>query len=125
MQKLFWAGALGAMLVACGAPETPFDVPAVETSINVPNETLKLEEIRVTRSATQGRIAFERVVRRVEPVAERACREAHPHANRGFCDFNIVIDQKSVEISQRLSNRWTRRPPDYCFQYGDVDDREE
>lgn len=34
---------------------------------------------------------FRAVVRRVEPVAERACREMRPRLN---CDFNIVVDDR-------------------------------
>jgi predicted Zn-dependent protease len=46
----------------------------------------------VTRSAQSGLAAFARVSRRVEPVAERACRQIHKTAPPRFCDFVIRVD---------------------------------
>lgn len=42
-------------------------------------------------SVTQGGAAFNAVVNRVEPVAERVCRERRPNAN---CDFLILVDTR-------------------------------
>lgn len=36
-------------------------------------------------------VAFQRVSRRVEPEAERSCRELHPKARKQFCDFVIKV----------------------------------
>lgn len=48
---------------------------------------------KVTRSGTPQTLAdFRSVVARVEPVAERACRDMRPGAN---CDFAIIIDPDS------------------------------
>lgn len=45
----------------------------------------------VTRSAQSGLSAFNRVSRRVEPIAERSCRGLYPKANPKFCDFVIKV----------------------------------
>ena len=46
----------------------------------------------VSRSGSpQSAADFRTVVRRVEPVAERACREMRPRLN---CDFKIVVDER-------------------------------
>lgn len=43
------------------------------------------------RGSPQTIADFRAVVRRVEPVAERACREMRPRSN---CDFHIVVDDR-------------------------------
>ncbi len=45
----------------------------------------------VTRSAQSGLAAFNRVSRRIEPVAERSCRAIHKNAGPKFCDFVIKV----------------------------------
>jgi predicted Zn-dependent protease len=45
----------------------------------------------VTRSAQSGLAAFARVSRRVEPIAERSCRQIHRNINPKFCDFVIRV----------------------------------
>ncbi|MEM7615548.1 MAG: peptidase M48, partial [Pseudomonadota bacterium] len=42
-----------------------------------------------TVSTTQAARNFQAVVRRVEPVAERVCRE---RGNNSNCDFRIIVD---------------------------------
>ena len=47
----------------------------------------------VVRSSQSALSAFSRVTRRMEPVAERSCREVHRNAPAKFCDFIIKIDK--------------------------------
>ncbi len=66
---------------------TSCDVPTA----SAPQEAPRVIE-RVTRTGSPQSVAdFRVVVRRVEPVAERACRQLRPGAN---CDFAITIDNR-------------------------------
>lgn len=50
---------------------------------------------RITRSAQEAVDAYVRVAARVEPVAERACREKNPSAPSVYCDFRILVDGRT------------------------------
>ncbi len=79
MRRLF-ALALLPLLVACDVPSTP----GAGSSEPLP---------QVTRTGGPQSVAdFRSVQRRVEPVAERACRARTNGVN---CDFNIIIDTRS------------------------------
>ena len=65
----------------------PLLVACTETTGPTPAQTKPTPT--VTRSAQSGLAAFNRVSRRVEPVAERSCRAIHKNANPKFCDFVI------------------------------------
>lgn len=61
----------------------------VETNAPPPTQSAP----QVTRTGSPQTVAdFRAVVRRVEPVAERACRQMRPRAN---CDFAISIDTRA------------------------------
>ncbi len=61
-------------------------------STNLPSEDAPLAPEPVTRTGSPQSVAdFNVVVRRVEPVAERVCRERRPRLN---CDFAIVVDRR-------------------------------
>lgn len=81
------AGALVA-LAACDVETTSAPSPS-PTSASKPAPSSQPVE-RVTRTGSPQSVAdFRAVVRRVEPVAERACRQMRPNAN---CDFAISLD---------------------------------
>ncbi len=67
----------------------PLLVACTETTGPAPVQTKPAPT--VTRSAQSGLAAFNRVSRRVEPVAERSCRAIHKNANPKFCDFVIKV----------------------------------
>ncbi|KAB7613804.1 M48 family metalloprotease [Amylibacter sp. SFDW26] len=76
----------------------PFVVGCVETTAPPPQQkkpapTTAPAKPQVTklRSASSGLAAYKRVSRRVEPVAERSCREMHPKAPQKFCDFQLKV----------------------------------
>lgn len=48
-------------------------------------------KVQFVRSGPDGTKAYWRVVRRMEPVSERICRDIHPRAPRNFCDFQVKI----------------------------------
>ena len=64
---------------------------ACNVDTNSPPATQPLPKVTRTGSP-QGVADFRAVVRRVEPVAERACRQMRPRAN---CDFAISIDTRA------------------------------
>ncbi len=68
----------------------PFLVACVEPT-QTPTEKKKPPQQTVTRSAQSGLAAFSRVSRRVEPIAERSCKELHKNAKTQFCDFVIKV----------------------------------
>ena len=57
----------------------------------VPKTTPSNPQVTKLRSASSGLAAFKRVTGRVEPVAERSCRQMHPKAPTKFCDFQIKV----------------------------------
>lgn len=67
----------------------PFLAACVETT--QPTTPAKKPKPAVTRSAQSGLAVFNRVSRRVEPIAERSCRSLHKTANAKFCDFVINV----------------------------------
>ncbi len=71
-----------ALLVLAACEVTPVDAPR-QSSAPLP---------KVTRTGwPQSEADFRIVVRRVEPVAERICREMRPGLN---CDFSIIVDER-------------------------------
>ena len=50
----------------------------------------------VSRSAQAAVDAYVRVGRQVERVAEQVCREKNPRAPRGYCDFQIKVDDSQT-----------------------------
>lgn len=68
----------------------PFLAACVEPT-QTPTDKKKPTQQTVTRSAQSGLAAFNRVSRRVEPVAERSCRAIHKTAKPKFCDFVIKV----------------------------------
>ena len=71
-----------ALLILAACEVTTLDVPD-EPARPLPN---------VTRSGwPQSPADFRAVVRRVEPAAERICREMRPNLN---CDYSIVVDER-------------------------------
>lgn len=67
----------------------PLLAACVETT--GPEPVQKKPAPTVTRSAQSGLAAFNRVSRRVEPVAERSCRAIHKDTGPKFCDFVIKV----------------------------------
>lgn len=49
------------------------------------------EEPAVQRSASEAIARYRRVTARVEPVAERACRDLYPRVRIEFCDFTFNV----------------------------------
>lgn len=83
MVRRFGFAALAALAVAgC-------EVPSAEVPQMAPGAPVAT----VSRSGSpQGLADFRAVVARVEPVAERQCRELKPGLN---CDFNIIVDDRA------------------------------
>lgn len=48
---------------------------------------------KVTQTASQGVAGYQRVAKRVEPVAESICRSFSKDQRAGFCDFQLKVDQ--------------------------------
>ena len=87
MNSKFLSLALLPFLAACvvtTAPEQQKPAPK-------PIATKPKPKPVVQKSAKAGLVAFQRVSRRVEPVAERSCREIYPKAKPQFCDFVIRV----------------------------------
>ena len=78
-QRLFKAFGMGliGLLMACTPTEEP---------VSKDRPTLKF-----TRDSRTAIAAYQRVSRRVEPVAERICRDFHPNRPRTFCDFQVRV----------------------------------
>lgn len=57
-----------------------------------PTARLEPEKVEITRGAKEALAAYERVRRRIEPVAERECRRRNPRAPRTYCDFRVMVD---------------------------------
>lgn len=74
--------ALALALAACG---TTYQVPVVSGT------TGPVAVLPGGAARTPG--DFNRVVARVEPVAEAFCREENPGAAPGFCDYRITLDR--------------------------------
>ena len=79
--------AILALLAACVSTTGP------EPTRPSPSPTATKPKPVVTRSAQSGLAAFARVSRRVEPVAERSCRQIYRSAPRSFCDFVIKVNK--------------------------------
>jgi len=86
MNVKFISLALLPFLVACVETTTP---PAQKKAPTKPVAT----KPAVVRSSQSALSAFSRVTRRMEPVAERSCREVHRNAPAKFCDFVIKVDK--------------------------------
>jgi len=76
----------------------PFIIGCVETTAPAPEQpkpTPKTApakpQVAKLKSASVGLAAFKRVSRRVEPIAERSCREMHSKRPASFCDFQIKV----------------------------------
>ena len=84
MHRFLIAGFALFGLVACDVETSSAPVPApTQTSAPLPKVT------RTGRPQTVG--DYRAVIRRVEPVAERACRQLRPDSN---CDFEIGLDDR-------------------------------
>lgn len=59
----------------------------------------------VTRSAQSGLAAFARVSRRVEPIAERSCRQIHKTVNPKFCDFVIKVNNNPKQPANAYQSK--------------------
>lgn len=69
-----------------------FVLSSCDVSVQQPNSAPAEPIPKVTRSGGPQSVAdFRSVVARVEPVAERACRQMSPQRN---CDFRITIDDR-------------------------------
>lgn len=79
--------AMSALLSSC----TDFDVPKTEAAPVTPQKST------VTRSTSQGEAALRRVARRVEPVAERMCRQERKPKRAIECDFLILVDKRAAK----------------------------
>lgn len=53
------------------------------------------QPFRITRSADEAVAAYIRVSRRIEPVAERLCRDKNPTAPATYCDFQILVERST------------------------------
>jgi len=98
------------VVLALAACETEFAVP--ETS---PNTPIQQQATTVTRTASQGVAAYQRVAQRVEPVAERFCRQLNPSAPRLFCDFRIAVDNNAKQPPNAFQSRERSGPPVLTF----------
>ena len=78
-------------LTACEVTTSPGGDAARQPASSPPSG------FRQTKSAQQGIRDYERVARRIEPVAERVCRETNPNAPRTFCDFRITVDRRDKQ----------------------------
>ncbi|MBL4751185.1 MAG: M48 family metallopeptidase [Amylibacter sp.] len=85
MKKKLLSLAILPLLAACVSTTGPAPAPT-KPPVTKPQPV-------VTRSAQSGLAAFARVSRRVEPVAERSCRQIHKNANPKFCDFVIKVNK--------------------------------
>ncbi|MEP3345708.1 MAG: M48 family metallopeptidase [Litoreibacter sp.] len=82
--SLLAATALGACTVETA--NTPASEPA-------PKPTVKAKKNEPPQLSSRNAVAnFRAVVRRVEPIAERECRQRTPDQN---CDFKIVVDERT------------------------------
>lgn len=82
----FAALAVFCILSACAVAPTPMDPAKPKTDV-VQTSSQSVERLN-TRTLGNN---FRTVVTRVEPVAERICRERSPGLN---CDFRIVVDDR-------------------------------
>ncbi|NDV02187.1 M48 family metallopeptidase [Pseudoroseicyclus tamaricis] len=89
-RRLILAAAL-AGLSACAVPqEVPDRVPPSGSNTGTQSMPLPRAATAPTPSRASAR-AFVQMVDRVEPVAERQCRQRNPRAN---CDFVILVDDR-------------------------------
>lgn len=80
--KLCHIAIAAGLLSACTEVELP----------NAPPVAVQKQESSVLRSQAQGTAILKRVSRRVEPVAERICREERRPTRAIECNFRIVVD---------------------------------
>ncbi len=91
MKKKLLSLAFLPLLVACVETTTP---PEQKKAPPKPTTTKPVaNKPAVTRSSQSALSAFSRVTRRMEPIAERSCREVHRKAPASVCDFIIKIDK--------------------------------
>lgn len=88
MRLSLFALSITAGLVSC----TDFDVPETKPT------PVAAEKSTITRSTSQGEAALRRVQRKVEPVAERMCREERKPARSIECDFLIIVDRSAAKV---------------------------
>jgi len=74
-----------------------FILSACSTIVQRPNPTSQQNQT-ATRSARQAVDAYIRVGSRIEPVAERICRQRNPSQPRAYCDFQIKVDPSDTQI---------------------------
>lgn len=73
------------VLIGCEAPTAPSSqAPEAAQQENTP-----------TRSVSEGTRAYERVAKRVRPIAVRLCRQENERRPESYCNFRIVVDPKS------------------------------
>lgn len=81
MRAMIFAGCAAIGLTGC----------IVVEPTQVPPQSQPIAEVQKRTGSPQTVADFRAVVRRVEPVAERVCREMRPDIN---CDFDIGIDDR-------------------------------
>ena len=84
-------------LAGCG---TTYAVPVAS-----PGGTQGTSVVASSGGAARSRGDFNRVVSRVEPVAESFCREEAPSAPAGYCDFKIVYDADAASPPNAYQTR--------------------
>lgn len=89
-----------AVVVGLAGCDTEFTVPNAS-----PNSPLATEKPTITRSAEDGTAAYRRVAQRVEPYAEKVCRDLNPNANRLFCDFRMALDRRTNQPPNAFQSR--------------------
>lgn len=79
---------LTVLLAGCGTTYAVPEVGAGPAGASGPTAP------RAAPGPARTRADFNRVVARVEPAAERLCRQELPQASADACDFRIVVDSK-------------------------------
>lgn len=80
---------LALLLTGCG---TTYAVPQVDAAATVSPASPVGPAPAAAPGPARTRGDFSRVVSRVEPAAERLCRQENPGAAAAACDFRIVLD---------------------------------
>ncbi|HCP81020.1 MAG TPA: peptidase M48 [Octadecabacter sp.] len=103
------AFALAGCDVVVQPPVSPVSQPAAETPIPVASPNAAFEIPRTQRGMAR---AFIEVVERVEPIAERECRNRSPRVN---CDFLIVVDDRPNQPANAFQTVDERGRPIIAF----------
>lgn len=77
----------------CGVAFLALSACTVQTTQTTPQASpTSGGPIQATNSPSTGNAAYDRVARRIEPVAEQACRSFSSDLPSSFCDFRLAID---------------------------------